>query len=86
MAHTTAFNGIGCTYTDADLAVAKAANRCTPSGVYYHSNGQVGKKTAGYTLMKEAHQTRDEIRRSKKWLVQGSGMLAEVSTAKPETA
>lgn len=86
MAHNTAFNGTSLTYCAADLATAKAAGRCTPSNVYFINKGQVGKKTCGYTLMKEAHQTREDIRRARAWLANRSNMLTEISTAKPETA
>lgn len=83
---STVFNGIGTTYTAADLAGAKEAQRRTPYGVYYIAHGQVGKKTAGYTLLKEAHHTSDDVRRSKTWLHGRTFVLSEVGTARPESA
>ena len=85
MAHNTSFNGISLTYSAADLTTAKAASRCTPSSVYFINKGQVGKKTCGYTLMKEAHQTPDDIRRAKAWLANRSNVSTDILTAKPET-
>lgn len=81
---TTAFNGLHAIYAQSELLSAKLANRCTPSGVYYTPFRQTGLKMAGCTLLKEAHHTRDDIRRSKTWLVRRSAVCCEVGTAKPD--
>lgn len=85
MVHIAAFNGIASTYSAAELAAARTARQCTPAGVHYRSDGQVGKKAAGITLLKEAHHSPDDIRRAKRWIAQRFRLVTEISTAKPES-
>lgn len=77
------FNGIYGTYSSVQLLDAKKANRVTPSGVAFIAS-VAGKKTAGISLLKEAHHTSDDMRRAKKWLAMTSSVVAEIGTLKPE--
>lgn len=71
------------TYPREDLERAKALGQITPAGVAYAVH-VAGPKTAGVTLLKEAHHTSQNISDSRKW-AQQKWRLVEVSTRMPES-